>query len=54
MTTDPDVSRPEVVQGEAGVERALRFMHTELVRDMRLMGCTSVAQLSRKNLRFRG
>ena len=39
--------------GEAGVERALRFMHTELVRDMRLMGCTSIGQLSRKNLRFR-
>ena len=39
--------------GEAGVERALRQMRTELERDMRLMGCRSVAQLSRANLRFR-
>ena len=39
--------------GEAGVERALRQMRTELERDMRLMGCKSVAQLSRRNLRFR-
>ncbi len=39
--------------GEAGVERALQLMRLELERDMRLMGCTSVAQLSRRNLRFR-
>jgi L-lactate dehydrogenase (cytochrome) len=44
---------PLAAAGEAGVERALRFMRTELLRDMRLMGCTNVAQLSRKNLRFR-
>jgi L-lactate dehydrogenase (cytochrome) len=29
-------------------------MRTEIERDMKLMGCTSVAQLSRSNLRFRG
>jgi L-lactate dehydrogenase (cytochrome) len=39
--------------GEAGVERALRQMRTELERDMRLMGCRSIGQLSRANLRFR-
>jgi L-lactate dehydrogenase (cytochrome) len=44
---------PLAAAGEAGVERALRLMRTELERDMRLMGCTSVTQLSRKNLRFR-
>jgi L-lactate dehydrogenase (cytochrome) len=39
--------------GEAGVERALQLMRLELARDMRLMGCMSVGQLSRRNLRFR-
>jgi L-lactate dehydrogenase (cytochrome) len=39
--------------GEAGVERALGLMRFELERDMRLMGCASVSQLSRRNLRFR-
>jgi L-lactate dehydrogenase (cytochrome) len=44
---------PLAAAGEAGVERALGLMRTELERDMRLMGCTSVGQLSRKNLRLR-
>ncbi|MBN9052626.1 MAG: alpha-hydroxy-acid oxidizing protein, partial [Rhizobiales bacterium] len=39
--------------GQAGVERALEQMRTEIERDMRLMGCASVAQLTRENLRFR-
>jgi L-lactate dehydrogenase (cytochrome) len=39
--------------GEAGVARALQLMRLELERDMRLMGCTSVSQLSRRNVRFR-
>jgi L-lactate dehydrogenase (cytochrome) len=39
--------------GQAGVERALNQYKTELERGMKLMGCTSVEQLSRKNLRFR-
>jgi len=39
--------------GQAGVERALQLMRLGLERDMRLMGCTSVSQLSRRNLRFR-
>ena len=44
---------PLAAAGEAGVERALLLMRAELGRDMRLMGCTSIGQLSRKNLRFR-
>jgi L-lactate dehydrogenase (cytochrome) len=40
--------------GQAGVERALGLMRTEIERDMKLMGCTAVGQLSRENLRFRG
>lgn len=39
--------------GQGGVERALNQYRTELERDMKLMGCTSVDQLSRENLRFR-
>jgi L-lactate dehydrogenase (cytochrome) len=39
--------------GQAGVERALGLLRIEIERDMRLMGCTSVSQLSRENLRFR-
>src|SRR5262249_5895864 len=37
--------------GRAGVKRALGLMQTELERDMKLMGCTSIGQLSRANLR---
>lgn len=44
---------PLAVAGQAGVERALGLMRTELERGMKLMGCTSVSQLSRNNLRFR-
>ena len=44
---------PLAAAGQAGVERALDLMRTEIERDMRLMGCSSVAQLSRDNLRFR-
>ena len=39
--------------GQAGVERALNLYRNELERDMKLMGCTSVDQLTRANLRFR-
>jgi L-lactate dehydrogenase (cytochrome) len=45
---------PLAAAGQAGVERALCLMRTELERDMKLMGCTSIKQLSRANLRFRG
>jgi L-lactate dehydrogenase (cytochrome) len=44
---------PLAAAGRAGVERALGLMRAELERDMRLMGCTSIPQLSRANLRFR-
>ena len=39
--------------GQAGVERVLNQMRNELERDMKLMGCKTVNDLSRKNLRFR-
>jgi len=44
---------PLAAAGQPGVERALGLMRTEIERDMRLMGCKSVADLSRNNLRFR-
>jgi L-lactate dehydrogenase (cytochrome) len=44
---------PLAAAGQAGVERALSLMRAEIERDMKLMGCTSVSQLSRHNLRFR-
>jgi L-lactate dehydrogenase (cytochrome) len=40
--------------GQAGVERALSLLEAEIVRGMKLMGRTSVDQLSRENLRRRG
>jgi L-lactate dehydrogenase (cytochrome) len=39
--------------GQPGVERALGTLRAEVERDMRLMGCPTVADLSRDNLRFR-
>ena len=39
--------------GQIGVERALGNLYSEIERDMKLMGCRSVADLSRENLRFR-
>ena len=44
---------PLAAAGQAGVERALDLLREEIVRDMKLMGCTSIDQLSRNNLRFR-
>ena len=40
--------------GQAGVEKALGNLRTEIERDMKLMGVTRIDQLSRDNLRFRG
>jgi L-lactate dehydrogenase (cytochrome) len=40
--------------GEAGVDRALALFRAEIERDMKLMGVTSVDQLSPANLRFKG
>ena len=39
--------------GQAGVERALGNLQAEIVRDMKLMGAKSVADLGRDNLRWR-
>lgn len=39
--------------GQAGVERALGNLRTEIERDMKLMGARSVADLGRGNLRWR-
>ena len=44
---------PLAAAGQPGVERALNLMRTEIERDMKLMGCASIGQLSRANLRFR-
>jgi L-lactate dehydrogenase (cytochrome) len=44
---------PLAAAGQAGVERALTLMRAELQRGMKLMGCRSVAELTRANLRFR-
>jgi len=44
---------PLAAAGPAGVDRALGLLRTEIERDMKLMGCTSVGQLTRANLRFR-
>ena len=39
--------------GQAGVERALGNLRTEIERDLKLMGKTRIDQLSRDNLRWR-
>ena len=39
--------------GQKGVEKAMSNLRNEIERDMKLMGVTSIDQLSRKNLRFR-
>jgi L-lactate dehydrogenase (cytochrome) len=44
---------PLAAAGQAGVDRALGLLRAEIERDMKLMGCTSIEQLSRANLRFR-
>jgi L-lactate dehydrogenase (cytochrome) len=44
---------PLAAAGQAGVERALGLMRAEIERGMKLMGCASIAQLARGNLRFR-
>ena len=39
--------------GYSGVLKTLKNLENELVRDMKLMGCKNISELSRKNLRFR-
>lgn len=45
---------PLAAAGQPGVERALALLQDELIRDMKLIGARSVAELGRSNLRFRG
>jgi L-lactate dehydrogenase (cytochrome) len=44
---------PLAAAGQSGVERAMELMHIEIERDMKLMGCSTVGELTRQNLRFR-
>ncbi|WP_458094969.1 alpha-hydroxy acid oxidase [Roseomonas sp. WA12] len=44
---------PLAAGGQAGVERALELMRHEVERAMKLMGCTTMAQLDPEKLRFR-
>ncbi len=44
---------PLAAAGQPGVERALQLMHSEIYRGMQLMGCKTIADLSKKNLKFR-
>jgi len=44
---------PLAAAGQAGVERALGLMRTEIERGMKLMGCSSIDQLSPKTCGFR-
>jgi L-lactate dehydrogenase (cytochrome) len=44
---------PLAAAGQAGVEHALGLMRGEIERGMKLMGCTSISQLTRDNVRFR-
>ena len=43
---------PLAAAGQPGVERALELMRIEIERDMKLMGCTRIDQLTRDSLRF--
>lgn len=44
---------PLAAAGQAGVDRALDQLKVEIERGMKLMGCTSVDQLTRENLKLR-
>lgn len=44
---------PLAAAGQAGVERALELMREEIVRGMKLLGCASVDQIGRDNVKFR-
>ena len=39
--------------GQKGVEKALGIYRQELERDMKLMGCTKISDLSKNNIRLR-
>jgi len=44
---------PLAAGGEAGVKRAMFLMKKEIERDMQLMGCKSISELGRHNIKFR-
>lgn len=44
---------PLAAAGRPGVERALGLLRAEVERGMKLMGCRSISELSRNQLRFR-
>ena len=44
---------PLAAAGQAGVDRALDQLKIEIERGMKLMGCTSVDQLTRENIKLR-
>lgn len=44
---------PLAAAGLPGVRRALALLRSEIERDMKLMGCSSIAALDRDHLRFR-
>ena len=39
--------------GEAGVDRALQILHSEVERDMRLLGCSSISEIDGRYISFR-
>ena len=39
--------------GQPGVEKAINNMRTEIERNMKLMGCKKISDLSLKNIKFR-
>jgi len=41
---------PLAAAGKEGVNRAITLLHAEVMRDMRLMGCKSISELSQRNL----
>ena len=44
---------PGVAGHQKGVERAIGNLRNEIERDMKLMGVSSIDQLTKKNLKFR-
>ena len=43
---------PLAAAGQAGVERALSTLRAEIERAMKLMGCSSLRELSREHVRY--
>ena len=44
---------PLAAAGQAGVERALSLMQAEIMRNMQLMGCKTISELTPSNIRYR-